>query len=79
MEYSNSYHYEWLEGGYRGQFKRVRSPHLIGVGDEKRALPRAVVVQHVHDLYRGIGLSGSGGPHDHRQSGLDARHYRLRL
>ena len=59
--------------------KKKLDMHLIGVGDEERALTRTVVVQHIHDLYRSVGLAGSGGAHDHRQSGLDARHDRLHL
>ena len=46
---------------------------LIGVGDEQSALPRAVVVQHMHDLHCCVCLASAGGAHHHCQAGLHPR------
>ena len=47
--------------------------------DEECALPGAVVVQHIHDLYCSVGLAGTWRAHDHGQARLYAGHDSLDL
>ncbi len=53
--------------------------HLVGVRDEQRALSRAVVVQHRHNLHRRVRLARAGRAHHHGQPRLYARGNGLNL
>mmetsp|Transcript_20884 Transcript_20884/g.53526 ORF Transcript_20884/g.53526 Transcript_20884/m.53526 type:complete len:220 (+) Transcript_20884:596-1255(+) len=52
---------------------------LVGVCDEKRALVRVGVVEHIHDLHRHVRLAGARRANNHAQAGLHTGEHRFDL